>query len=206
MSSTSIFSTASRLTLFVAATFATVACAGRVPVNTAAVPAPAASVAEVVAPAQSIFDLESTWKSQDGITARLSTLRGGLLVVGLVSTDCAAPCPATVNAMKTIERSTDPAVHFVLVTLDPQKDTPEVLAAFAKAKGLSADRYTIVSGSAQATTELAAVLNRNTTAQGLASNSTLSVIDGNGVLVLQRGNGNVSEAIEALHLLSTISH
>ena len=213
MTSVSHLHLRTRFAIVFAVTLLSVGCAVRKPINVMAshanLGAQIAPERESPQPALSIFDIKSFWWTQDGISARLETLSGGPLVIGMVNTSCAAMCGITIASMKNIERTTDATVRLVLVTLDAQRGTPEILAAFAKARGLSSSRWTLVSGSAEATRELAAVLNvrdRKRSAEQLARSSMLSVIDENGVLVHQQGFGYVAETVEALNLLLAISH
>ena len=207
MSSASLLSKA----LVAAVTIVSAGCAGRNSINVMATPAVAATelapVPENAQPAQSIFDLKSYWHSQDGITARLATLNGGLLLVGVANLNGDAASDITVAAMKNIERITDPTVHLVLVTLGAERASPEIMAAFANARGLSTSRWTLIGSNVDATRELATVLNvrnRKYTAAELADASMLTVIDANGVPVQQQGAGDVALIAEALELLLAI--
>jgi|GEM_PF-3559984 len=199
----------SRLPLLAGAIFAGVGCAGRTPTPgtaTTFVP-PSASAVAAVPPAPSIFDLKDLWYSQHVGAAKLSSLSGGLLVVGFVNPACDAPCLVTLTSMRAIERETDAGVHFVLVSYAVQEGTPASLAAFATAKHLSASRYTVISGNPEAITNLSATLdaqNRTVTVAQRQAASMLSVLDFNGIVVQQRSYGSVGALIEALTLLSNI--
>jgi len=61
-------------------------------------------------------------------------LRGHIYVVNFIFTNCAGPCPRMTSQMRQVqEKTTDvPAVRLVSITVDPVRDTPDVLAAYAK--------------------------------------------------------------------------
>ena len=211
MSSPTFLSRISRLPLLAGAVAIGVGCAGRTP--TPVTPASAGlapqlpRAVEAVPPAPSVFDIKDMWYSQHVGAARLSSLSGGLLVVGFIESACGAPCVATLTSMRTIERGTDAGVHFVLVSSAAGSGTPAALAAFAKTKNLSANRYTVISGSSEGITNLTAALDgrsRPVTAAQHEASSMLFVLDFNGILVQQRGYGSVSPLLEALTLLSNI--
>jgi protein SCO1/2 len=68
----------------------------------------------------------------------LSTLKGKVVVVSFVYTTCTGMCPATTQAMVDVRNALKEAklwgtsVEFVSITLDPGRDTAEVLHRYAK--------------------------------------------------------------------------
>lgn len=199
----------SRLPFLAVALILSAGCAGRMPTPDTVArdvsPAPAAMPA--IAPALSVFDIQDFWYSQHATAARLASLSGGLLVVGFVDDACSTSCTETLASMRTIERETDVGVHFIVVSRVTENGTPAKLAAFAKTKHLSANRYTIISGNKDAVSKLVAALdtrNRGASVTQLETSSTLSVLDFNGVVVQQRAYGEVASVIDALTLLSNM--
>jgi protein SCO1/2 len=75
---------------------------------------------------------------QAGRPFALSKLRGKAVLVGFVYTTCNGACPATTHAMYRAQQALKQAglwgskVEFVSVSLDPARDTPGVLANYAK--------------------------------------------------------------------------
>jgi protein SCO1/2 len=72
-------------------------------------------------------------------------------VVGFVFTSCPSICPAISRAMlsfqEQIERSKlSDHVELVTVTVDPETDTPEVLAAYAEKVGANLDNWRFLTG------------------------------------------------------------
>jgi protein SCO1/2 len=174
--------------------------------------APSSSIATVAPvpaapePAErySVYDLGSTWRDQTGARRPLASLAGRPRVVAMVYTSCAATCPLTVNEMKRIEAAVR-GVDFVLVTLDPERDDPARLAAYARAHGLDAARWTLLSGAEDDVRELAAALGvryRRISPDELAHSNALTVLDATGAVVDQQaGLGTTAETLEAVHAL-----
>jgi cytochrome oxidase Cu insertion factor (SCO1/SenC/PrrC family) len=81
-------------------------------------------------PAAGIADFAFTDRSGETITK--NDLLGKPWVTGFVFTACAGPCPRVSLAMQTIQkRYDDQPVNLVTFTVDPKRDTPEVLAKYA---------------------------------------------------------------------------
>ena len=137
----------------------------------------------------SLYDLGSTWRDQAGASRTLDALRGRPRVVAMVYTHCAASCPLTVAEMKRIARETPAAVGLVLVSLDPERDTPGRLAQYATDLGLAPDRWTLLSGPDDRVRELAASLGvryRRTSPEELAHSNMLTLLDSTGAIVRQQ--------------------
>jgi protein SCO1/2 len=113
--------------------------------------------------AGSLYALDSEWRDQSGRTMRLADLAGRPRVVALVYTHCSYACPAIVARMKRIEATVtgappDQGPGFVLVSIDPDRDTPERLATFAQDAGLDPARWTLLNGEDGQVRELSVLL------------------------------------------------
>jgi protein SCO1 len=70
---------------------------------------------------------------------RLDKLRGKAVVVSFIYTTCSGSCPATTHNLYRVQQALKEAglwgrqVEFVSISLDPARDTPEVLAGYARA-------------------------------------------------------------------------
>jgi protein SCO1 len=108
----------------------------------------------------SIYHATSTWIDQRGERRPLDSLAGRVQVVGMVYTSCAYACPRMILDMKRIEGALEPDqdVGFVIVSIDPERDTPERLAEYAMGARLDPDRWTLLHGDAGDILELAALL------------------------------------------------
>lgn len=93
-------------------------------------------------------DFELT--DQSGREVALSSLRGRNVVVDFVYTHCPGPCPILTSSHVSLQRSLAPDVRertwFVSITLDPARDTPEALRAYASARGVDLSDWWFVTG------------------------------------------------------------
>lgn len=110
----------------------------------------------------SIYNLPSMWTDQDGNKIALKELKGDVLVMVMFYTSCKIACPRLVADMRNIEKqvaSEDKGkVKFVLISIDPETDTPERLKDFAKENQMDSDQWLFLRGSEGDTREFAAVL------------------------------------------------
>jgi protein SCO1/2 len=87
---------------------------------------------------------------QDGRPATLSALRGKPVVLDFVFTRCPGPCPILTGLLADVREGLSAAdraaVHFVSITLDPAFDTPEVLRAYAGARGIDTAGWSFATG------------------------------------------------------------
>jgi protein SCO1/2 len=96
---------------------------------------------------------------------RLNVLRGRPQVVALFFTHCEYACPIVVEDMKRIERALPDElrdqVDFLLISLDPDRDTPEALREFRQRRQLATAQWTLLRGLEDDVRELAALLGVN---------------------------------------------
>lgn len=111
---------------------------------------------------ESIYNLDSSWTSQDGKQIKLATLQGRPVVVAMVYTSCQAACPMTISDLKRIEdalpAATKNQVRFAVFSFDSKRDTPAKLKEFVKARALDTSRWTLFHGEPSAVRKLSAVL------------------------------------------------
>jgi protein SCO1 len=124
------------------------------------------------------------------------TLRGKVWVAGFVFTSCPSSCPAVTTAMGQLRERFDREgldIEMVSFTVDPEHDTPEVLAEYLAAQGVQSDRWRFVTSDPS---DRGAVLrlsrdgfklgvgNREADAGGvaydIAHSTKLALVDGNG--------------------------
>lgn len=111
---------------------------------------------------ESIYNVSSTWKNRDNREISLSDLRGKVQVVAMVYTHCEFACPRILADMQRVRQGlSDHArenTNFVIISIDPERDTPERLSDFADENGLSNDHWTLLNGSQGDILEAAALL------------------------------------------------
>jgi len=138
----------------------------------------------------SIYQVSSKWVTEDGETVTLGTLEGKTQVVAMVYTSCEVACPRIVASMKTIQKKTDSdAVGFVLISIDPERDTPEALKAYAEKMNMDDSAWTLLTGSPDNVLELAALLGvryRKMADGEFAHSNIITVLDAQGAIVYQQ--------------------
>lgn len=139
----------------------------------------------------SLYVLDATWTDQDGEPVAFSDLAGRPRVVAMAYTHCTWACPRIIADMKRIEAqfSDLPAERspgFVLVSIDPERDTPERLAFFARGAGLDPARWTLLTGPDDQVLELSVLLGVKYRAAGdgeFSHSNLLTVLDAEGTVV-----------------------
>lgn len=134
-------------------------------------PAPATAPAIVFTPAAelpklgpALYGLELDLEDQAGrrvTTASLAT--GGPVIVSMFYATCTYACPTLIRDVVAIEQRLSPEARkktrVLLVTFDPEHDTPEVMARLLTAHGADGARWSLARArDEEATRELAAAL------------------------------------------------
>ncbi|WP_080507792.1 SCO family protein [Bryobacter aggregatus] len=85
---------------------------------------------------------------QDGRPFSSSALKGKVWVADFFFTHCPGPCPRMSNQLKRVQEQTAqlPDFHIVSITVDPDRDTPEVLTEYAKRYHADPMRWTFLTG------------------------------------------------------------
>lgn len=98
--------------------------------------------------------------NQDGRRLSLQDLRGKVLVLTFVFTECRDICPVLPQIIGRTDQFLTPQereqVRFVGISIDPRRDTPAKLTAFMRAQNLSPERWTLLTGSISEATRAAA--------------------------------------------------
>lgn len=149
-----------------------------------AAPLPAGLVA-----GESMDAFESTFTDQSGRAVTLARFHGQPMILAMIYTRCTSACPLLLRSLQGFEArlptSQREKTWFVLVSLDPSHDTPDTLRAFARARGLDETRWRLLTGSREATAELAAILGVKVRDDGngaLGHSSNVYLLDGTGVI------------------------
>jgi len=97
--------------------------------------------------------------SQDGAKVTLESLRGKVVAVTFIYTWCPDVCPMLTDKMARVqdELGSDfgSKVAFVSITIDPERDTPEVLKEYAEAFDANLAGWSFLTGEPAAVLEVA---------------------------------------------------
>jgi protein SCO1/2 len=93
---------------------------------------------------------EFTLTSQDGAQVALADLRGKVVAVTFIYTLCTATCPVLTPMMSFVQdrlrADFGAKIAFVSITVDPDRDTPEVLKEYAQAFGANLAGWSFLTG------------------------------------------------------------
>lgn len=142
---------------------------------------------------KSIYTLESKWTSDVGKEVRLDVLRGRPQVVALFFTNCQHSCPIIVADLKRIEKAL-PAkarakVDFLLVSIDPERDTPAALRAFREKHRLGTEHWTLLRSDSDSVQRLAEMMGFRYypgSSSQFAHSLLITVLNGAGEIVYQQ--------------------
>ncbi len=92
---------------------------------------------------------------QDGRTRTPEELRGSVWVADFIFTSCKSVCPVLSAKMVQVQRAiSDPRLKFVSFSVDPERDTPEALRAYAKRWAPDETRWTLLANTTASLAEL----------------------------------------------------
>ncbi len=94
--------------------------------------------------------------TQKGESLRLVDLKGRVLLVSFVFTTCSGSCPATTHRMSQVQQELKTRgllkrgqVHLLSISLDPERDKPEVLQRYMRLYDADPATWTFLAGSPQ---------------------------------------------------------
>ena len=91
---------------------------------------------------------EFTFTERSGQKIALRDLRGKIWIADFVFTHCAGPCPMMTSRMKDLqtEFANNSDVRLVSFSVDPERDTPEVLSEYANRYHAEGERWLFLTG------------------------------------------------------------
>ena len=130
--------------------------------------------------------------SQDGAPVKLADYRGKVVAVTFIFTLCADTCPVLTPMMSFVQdqlgANFGEKIHFVSITVDPERDTPEVLKEYAQAFGANLSGWSFLTGTPDAIRDVTRRYGifAAKTANGSIDHTFLtSIIDQRGILRVQ---------------------
>ena len=135
---------------------------------------------------------EFTLTNQNGNDIALKNLRGKVLAITFIFASCVDTCPLLTAKMADIQTRLGSAfgsnVFFVSITVDPERDTPEVLKRYAERHKANLGGWAFLTGSPAEIREVAKRygVTYKKTARGDVDHTFLtSLVDQNGILRVQ---------------------
>ncbi len=143
-------------------------------------------------PETSIYHLDVNMTDQQGNLQALDTFRGHPVVISMFYATCPNVCPVLISTIQMMERTLSAnellKVRVILVSVDPENDTPKVLAEVAARHRIDAQRWKLTRATAQDVRKIAAVLSvryRKLPSGEFNHTSILTLVDGEGVVRAQ---------------------
>lgn len=160
-------------------------------------------------PDESIFNLTSKWITQHNDSITLGYFANKITVAAMVFTNCQSACPRIVADIQRIESALSAKekeqVRFLLISMDPERDTPEVFREFYKESRLN-ENWTLISSTPDATIEMANVLGvkvKKLSNGGFDHSNIIHIINKKGVVAYQQNGLEVmpDETLKQIRLI-----
>ena len=135
---------------------------------------------------------EFTLTSQDNAQVALTDLRGKVVAVTFIYTFCVDTCPVLTPMMSFIQDQLGAdfgaKIAFVSITVDPERDTPEVLKEYAQAFGANLAGWSFLTGPSDAIRDVTrryGVFASKSTDGNVDHTFLTSIVDRRGILRVQ---------------------
>lgn len=108
---------------------------------------------------QDISRTQNNFLNQDSVEVKFPELtKGKVTLMAMVYTHCPDICPMTTHNMQLVESKLSKdeldKVRFVVISFDPNRDTPSVLKKFAEIRDIDFNHWSFLSGDEQNTKEV----------------------------------------------------
>ena len=117
------------------------------------------AVADSNYPASSLYQLPAQLTNQSAQVHGLNVYEGHPTLVTLFYGSCSHTCPLLIETARSIDRAAaDPELRVLMISIDPEHDTPEFLSKLAKERRIDTTRWTLARTDAQTVRKIAAAL------------------------------------------------
>lgn len=147
---------------------------------------------------ESVFLLESLWENQKHEQKKLSDYGGKVIVGAMIFTNCPSACPRIVADIKNIESSLNDdernQIQFLLISMDPERDSPAQMSRFASDHRLN-HSWEIIRSDKSATMEIANVLGvrvKPLKEGGFDHSNIIQLLNAQGEIVFQQQGLNIN--------------
>jgi protein SCO1/2 len=164
-------------------------------------------------PGTSIYNLDISFTDQRGSQLSLGALRGHPVLIAMFYASCTTICPMLIEQIKRIDAALDAdarqQTRIVLVTLDPEHDTVDRLAALAASHAIADERWYFARTSPGAVRDTAALLGVAYQAAGggqFNHSANVVLLNREGEVVMQRQATSVGEIAAGIGQLVAGAH
>ncbi len=165
-------------------------------------------------PSDSVYWLDGTWKSSRETSFPLSSLQGQPVVFAFIYANCKTICPAVSGALIKLDKNLRPnsfwarksKTKIIVVSLDPEHDTPASLKTFVEKTGTLSTEWIFLVGTETSTRELATLFGmryRKLNDGEISHSVGVSLVDSQGRLIYQVDSLSGQERDFANHVFET---
>jgi protein SCO1/2 len=121
------------------------------------------ALAQKPLPPESLYQLQATLTNQAGQSQRFALYRGNPVLVTMFYSSCPAACPLLIDTIRSVEATLSPAqkgqLRVLMISIDPERDTPAILGELARKRRVDLSRWTLVRADPGTVRKIAATLN-----------------------------------------------
>lgn len=140
----------------------------------------------------SVYALSASLVDQRGRTVGLDLFRGHPVLISMFYASCPDACPLLIADLQRMERELSPRIkadlRIVLVSLDPERDTPDPLQALARARQVDESRWRLLRAPEDTVRDIAALLGvkyRRLPDGSFNHSSVITLLDPDGAIVVR---------------------
>ncbi|MDP6962624.1 MAG: SCO family protein, partial [Planctomycetota bacterium] len=112
-------------------------------------------------PSDSIYNLSHSWTKHDSTQLKLSDFKGEIVITSMMFSSCQAACPRLMRELEKIKNSIpqelSSKIKWLLISFDPDVDTPQVLSKFAASYNLN-QQWSLLNGNKAAVRDVATAM------------------------------------------------
>lgn len=156
-----------------------------------------------VYPTNSLYQLDAKLTDSFGEPQDLDVHAGHPVLITMFYSSCKHTCPLLIETVRAVERAaTNPKnLRVLMISVDPARDTPEVLATLAKERRIDTTRWSLVNADAADVRKIAAALGvqyKQSPDGEFNHSSVISVLNARGEILKQSSTlGAADEALVA---------
>lgn len=142
---------------------------------------------------KSLYQVKSTWTTDQGSRIQLGDLGGKPQVLLMFFSRCTSACPMLLSDLKRISAALSPAqrarIGFTLVSFDTEHDTPAALAEYRRTWALPVENWNLLCGHPDDVMELADLLGvkyKKIDGGQFAHSNIITVLNSRGEIVHQQ--------------------
>ena len=140
----------------------------------------------------SVYALAAPLVDQRGRTVGLDLFRGHPVLISMFYANCPDACPLLIADLQRMERKLPPRIkadlRIVLVSLDPERDTPDALQALARARQVDESRWRLLRAPEDTVRDIGALLGvkyRRLPDGSFNHSSVITLLDPDGAIVVR---------------------